>query len=113
MAMLKEAGISETRIYVLNPAYVQKEAEQGPLGRVSWLSSFSNFSYFSSNDRGVDSGNRLRGVRRESVGEMPIGRAPPKIMPPGINQILEYSLPFVPEEAKEKYTAGLRELFHR
>ena len=30
LAMLHEAGIKETRVYVLNPVYVQKEAEQGP-----------------------------------------------------------------------------------
>ena len=82
MAQLKKAGISETRIDVLNPAYVQKEAEQGPLGRASWLDGFAGNSVFSANDRNVSGRSRLRGVRRESVGEMPAGRAAPVIPSP-------------------------------
>ncbi len=63
MALLKEARIQETRIYVLNPAYVQKEAAQGPLGRASLLFKFSDISNFVADDRNVGSSNRLRGVR--------------------------------------------------
>ena len=75
MAMLKEAGIEETKVYVLNPAYVQKEAVQGPLGRASWLNFFTIVSNFGASDRDVGGSGRLRGVRRESVGEMPAGGA--------------------------------------
>ncbi len=63
MVLLKEAGVQETRIYVLNPAYVQKEAEQGPLGRASWLISFYSDSYFNADDRVVYLHGRFRGVR--------------------------------------------------
>ena len=41
MKMLNDAGISETRIYVLNPEYIQKKAQNGPLGRASWLDYFN------------------------------------------------------------------------
>ncbi len=64
MALLKGAGISEARIYVLNPVYVKKEAKQGPLGRAPWLDDFGRNSSFDSYDRSVGGSNRLRGVRR-------------------------------------------------
>ena len=111
MAQLKKAGISETRIDVLNPAYVQKEAEQGPLGRASWLGNFTCDSYFDAYGRDVDDSNRLRGVRRESVGEMPTGRALEKSSAAAMfEQVLKYSAPFVPDVARAQYNTGLRKL---
>ncbi len=67
MKMLADAGISETKIFVLNPEYVREHAQQGALGRASWLGSFHDNSDFSANVRNVDSRGRARGVRRESL----------------------------------------------
>ena len=79
MAMLKEAGISETKIYVLDPAYVREEAAQGPLGRASWLSNFTVDSDFNASVRFVYYSYRLRGVR---LG-VPEGDAPENgVVPP-------------------------------
>ena len=64
MKMLADANIKETRVYVLNPEYVQKEAQEGPLGRASWLYGFVNYSYFDAFVRGIYDYYRLRGVRR-------------------------------------------------
>ena len=62
--MFKDAGITETRAYVLIPEYVAQHAEEGPVGRASRLGSFVNFSVFLANGRNVILNNRLRGVRR-------------------------------------------------
>src|SRR3989338_4736337 len=37
MKMLADANINETRVYVLNPAYVEENTGEVPLGRASWL----------------------------------------------------------------------------
>ena len=65
MAMFVDAGIRETRVYVLNPKYVYIHAQESALGRASWLSNFSTNSLFNANGRDVDDHNALRGVRRE------------------------------------------------
>ena len=68
MKMLSEAGISNTRIYVLNQDYVKEHVKEGAVGRVGWLGGFVGSSNFSAVGRDVDNGNGLRGVRKE-VGE--------------------------------------------
>ncbi len=64
MRMLAYAGIQETRMYVLNPSYVQVQTHEGPIGRASWLSDFNLNSDFYADDRYVNFNYRLRGVRR-------------------------------------------------
>ncbi|HIG93887.1 TPA: hypothetical protein HA234_06845 [Candidatus Woesearchaeota archaeon] len=54
MKMLKDARIPETKIFVLNPDYVQQEAQESALGRASWLSNFNNNSNFNAYNRNVD-----------------------------------------------------------
>ncbi|MEK6853073.1 MAG: hypothetical protein AABX64_00115 [Nanoarchaeota archaeon] len=75
MEMLKNARIDETRIYVLDPKYVQKHASHGAIARVSWLYSFGDDSIFDAIDRDIYVHNRARGVRSGSEAtEAPAGR---------------------------------------
>src|SRR3989338_6329946 len=69
MKMLKDAGIGETRIWVLNPDYVRKHAGEGAIARASWLYNFDSNSQFYADDRGIDDHSRVRGVRGASVSE--------------------------------------------
>ena len=69
MKMLKDAGIGETRIWVLNPDYVRKHAAEGAIARASWLYNFDSNSQFYADDRGIDDHSRVRGVRGASVSE--------------------------------------------
>ena len=69
MKMLKEAGIGETRIWVLNPDYVRKHAAEGAIARASWLDNFYYGSQFNAGDRDISNDGRVRGVRREVVAE--------------------------------------------
>ena len=62
-----EATRIATRIYVLNPKYVRKEAKKEPIARAGYLYVFSSSSNFNADDRIVDLNLSLRGVRRESV----------------------------------------------
>ncbi|MFA6461769.1 MAG: hypothetical protein WCV90_05855 [Candidatus Woesearchaeota archaeon] len=58
-------NIETTRLYVLNPAYVRKEAEGGKtLWRASWLNNFDVNSNFNARGRDIGGNGRLRGVRR-------------------------------------------------
>ena len=82
MRMLSDAGISETRVFMLNPKYVQKEAKDGAVGRASWLGCFIDDSSFNAVVRGVNDG-RLRGVRRVVV---PKGDTPEKSVVPSAPQ---------------------------
>ena len=66
MKMLVDAGITETKIYVLNPEYVQVHATKGAIGRASWLSYINNYSSFIADNRSIDYSRRLRGVRRRA-----------------------------------------------
>ena len=67
MKMLKEEGkISETRIWVLNPDYVQKHAAEGAIARASWLDLFDGSSHFNAYGRSINLHVRVRGVRRGS-----------------------------------------------
>ena len=67
MAMLKEAGIQATNVYVLNPEYVKANAKDSPVARASWLDDFGNGSDFNASDRYIKGAGRVRGVRREVV----------------------------------------------
>ncbi len=65
------AGAEKTPyVFVLMPDYVQdtlRSNDQKFLGRASWLFNFNDHSYFNANDRGLNYGSHLRGVRREDV----------------------------------------------
>ena len=74
MSVLKEGGIDSTKVYVLNPGYVQKEATNGSIGRAAWRSYFDYYANSIADLHGVDLRSGVRGVRRESVDEMPTGR---------------------------------------
>ncbi len=64
MDVLQRAGISNTKVYVLNPAYVQREAQNGPVGRASWLANFNIGSLAYASSRAIFIRGALRGVRR-------------------------------------------------
>ena len=65
MKMLADAEIAETRIFVLNPEYVRKHAQQSSLGRASWLNGFIGSSNFNADVCGRDYQDCARGVRRK------------------------------------------------
>lgn len=67
MTMLAKHGISETKVYVLNPSYVKAQTKEGSIGRASWLGYFYYFSGFNANDRFIFGHSSLRGVRRRPV----------------------------------------------
>lgn len=46
MEMLKKTKISEIKIFVFNPDYVQILAEEGAVARISWLSILNNYTHF-------------------------------------------------------------------
>ena len=62
--MLHDARITDTKLYMLNPAYVLQHAAQGPIGRGSWLHDFGDLSGFGAVGGYFDDRDRLRGVRR-------------------------------------------------
>ena len=64
MKMLRDNGITETQIYLLNPAYVCKHAKAGAIARVSSLSNFNDSSCFSAADRYPLEIGHIRGVLR-------------------------------------------------
>ncbi|MBI1968966.1 hypothetical protein HYS49_03575, partial [Candidatus Woesearchaeota archaeon] len=64
MQMLHDARINDTKIFLLNPAYVAQHASQRVLGRGSWLSYFYDDSCFGGYGRSIYGLARLRGVRR-------------------------------------------------
>jgi len=69
MQMLREAGISRTIVYVLNPEYVKEKAKDQAVARASWLNSFVSGSVFIANGRCVDLRFGLRGVRSVAEGD--------------------------------------------
>ena len=89
MAMLRDAGIGTTNVHVLTPEYVKEHANRSPIGRASWLSSFSSSSGFLANDRSIYNGGCLRGVRREVVvvPQIPAGNAPENAVPSAPSEI--------------------------
>ena len=60
-----DAGVIETRVYVLNLDYVRLHVKENSLGRASWLGDFYGNSHFNVSARGMDDHLALRGVRRE------------------------------------------------
>ncbi len=69
MKMQKDAGISENYIWILNPDYVQKHAEEGAIARVSRLRDFGEDFDFYTGDRYIGDHYSVRGVRQASVSE--------------------------------------------
>ncbi len=63
MKLLAYIGIETTRIYVLNPTYVLKNARDGPIVRACWLGYLSSFSAYA---RIVGFSSGLRGVRKSA-----------------------------------------------
>jgi hypothetical protein len=119
MKMLKTSPqkIEETHIYVLNPDYVKVNAETGPIGRASWLGSFSSSSDVDAVDRGISGSGRVRGVRRVVVPEGApkkegVQSAPQKIVAPTFKQVLAYSERYVCEASKPEFDADLRKLYN-
>ena len=95
MKILADAGIRETRAYVLNPDYVCRNATKNSLGRASWLNLFNYGSVFIASDRSVDIRYYARGVLREVVvsknaeGAAPgnVPSAPQEVKVPGIEDV--------------------------
>ncbi len=79
MKMLKDAGITKTKVYVLNPDFVKAHATESPIARASWLNSFYDNSNFNASGRIIDYNDRVRGVRREVV--VAAGDAPRVVNP--------------------------------
>jgi len=66
MKMLENAKIIETRIYVLNPDYVRKQAQEGAIARASWLQVFFNNSDFNAGFYNINNHNCICGIRRST-----------------------------------------------
>ncbi|MSR86422.1 hypothetical protein EXS74_03430 [Candidatus Woesearchaeota archaeon] len=67
MRMLADAGIRETKVYVLNPSYVEAQTKKGIVGRASWLNHFGGIADFYAGSRNIINSVRLRGVRSHPV----------------------------------------------
>ncbi|MBI2151212.1 hypothetical protein HYU21_00615 [Candidatus Woesearchaeota archaeon] len=63
MATLKGADINTTKVFVLNPAYVQREAA-APIGRAAWRNNFLNSANSYASVYNICNCNGLLGVRR-------------------------------------------------
>ncbi|MBI2661905.1 hypothetical protein HYX11_00405 [Candidatus Woesearchaeota archaeon] len=119
MQMLEDAGITETRIYVLNPQYVQEHAKKNAVVRASWLYDFYDYSSFNADDRSIDIDGRLRGVRREvsegdvaKNGQVPSApSAPQEIKYPTVEDILSTARQYVPECAWDNFQTDVRNLY--
>lgn len=95
--------INKTRLYVLTPEYVRKEAEGETIWQVSWLSNFYLNSDFVADDRDISERFRLRGVsRRVAASESePKGAAgAEKITLPTFEQMREHWLRFRRSKAR-------------
>jgi hypothetical protein len=58
MKVLKEEGkVAVTKIYVLNPKYIEEHARAGAIGRVSWLDDFYDGLLFIVLDRDIGNAN--------------------------------------------------------
>ena len=75
MIVLEESGFDSTKVYVLSPGYVQKKATNGPIGLAAWRGDFGHDADSVAYDHSVSNHFGVRGVRWESVGERPAGRA--------------------------------------
>jgi len=72
MKMLKEADIESTRILVLNPKYVEKQASESPVSLTCWLSGFSGYSGFIASEKITNLSNGyVRGVLKVTEGDAP------------------------------------------
>ncbi len=113
MKTLKDAGISATRVYVLNLGYVSREAKKGPVGRAAWRDYFSNYAESYAFGRGVGKRSGVRGVRlvsrKAAAPEVP--PAPQEIKLATFDEVKAYSARFVPDVAREGFEAGLRNLY--
>ena len=65
--MFEDKGISETKVWLLNPDYVISTARNNLMGRASWLDFFGNDSNFVAIGRGIYGSGRVRGVRHGSA----------------------------------------------
>ncbi len=71
MASLAHAGIQETKLYVLNPSYVQEKTREAPIGRLCQLHDVINYSSnFDASDRSINSSVVLRGARLHSMASL-------------------------------------------
>ncbi len=73
MKMLRDAGINETRVWILNPDYIKEMNKQGPIARVSGLDRFGNDSGFDAGVRNVDDpyGGLRGGLKKSAEGAAP------------------------------------------
>ena len=136
MQMLKDARIDETKIFVLNPDYVREHAGKVPLARASWLCDINYNSNFLAGDRGVYGPGRVRGVvlggarsaalEKSEVqeGQSPSEQkgklsllvpsaplAPSEIRVPTLDDIIQYTTPFVADVSRASFEDGLRKLY--
>lgn len=114
VAYLKQKGIKETRLWLLNPKYVAQVLAGGedPFWRASWLNFFDDLSSFNADGRGVDLVDRLRGVRRgasvsEPVNVRPQGDATKNVELRSLDDVLTCLDNFVSPAIKDK----LKELY--
>ena len=113
MKMLADGGIKETKVYVLNPVYVRKNATEAAIGRASWLNNFNNDSNFSAVVRLISYDSHLRGVRRRASVSEPVG--PEGRVVKGVDYLAIYQTILAnPEKAREALddttASGLREI---
>ena len=107
MSEMKKAGITKTRIFVLNPEYVQKVAKEGPVARVGGLDGFNlNYDFFACTRYLGDDNIRIRGVRRESIGETINQR-------PSFDQVMALADPYMFSVPKAAFAEELKELYEK
>ncbi|HLC80949.1 MAG TPA: hypothetical protein VJG31_04215 [Candidatus Nanoarchaeia archaeon] len=115
---LKQKGIKDTRLWLLNPEYVALvlEEENVPFWRASWLKNFNHNSNFSANFRDINLNYCLRGVRREVIPEgdalkNKVPSAPQEVRLATFDEVRAYSACFVPDVVREQFELGLRQLY--
>ncbi len=115
MEMFRDAGIDESKIYVLAPSYVREHASESPVGRASWLYNFDINSYFDASGRDIDGNYRVRGVRREireaDALKNQVPSVPQEMKSPSEALILEASRPYISEHSRTQWAADLGRLF--
>ncbi|MEK6939894.1 MAG: hypothetical protein AABX31_04150, partial [Nanoarchaeota archaeon] len=99
MKMLKQKFIGKTKMWIVNPEYVQKYASQGPLARVSWLNDFTHASNFNADCKTIYQHMHVRGVRRKNKDVHTPKNQSPKLnaemLSPTKANILMVSAPYV------------------
>ncbi len=119
MKTLKDAGISTTKVYVLNPGYVSQEAKKDPIGRAAWRYGFVSVAGSVAYVRSVFIHVGVRGVRlgearsaAPKIQGVPVApAAAPEIRLPSMEEMLQYSTPFVAEVNRAQFEEGLRNLY--